>query len=234
MKLTTTNLKLPSVRAWWNLPTPTAATICIFSLLGIAALLGRMRSVPSAAAVPTPALDRIIVIATAQPQPRPTPAPTAAAVVAVQIPRFVVCYDQPVHGAVLGPIPAPDASAIVARYGNAWVMTPWNGGYCWLRAADVGLPDVADLEPAQQPQVVYQVVNAPAAAVPTPEQAQYQVTNDPPAGDFYTTPPQVDPAAQQALIGPDPNALACGGSPMCGGLTNAEAQAALDAQRAAR
>jgi hypothetical protein len=231
MKLTTIKLKLPSVRAWWNLPTPTAATICIFSLLAIAALLGRVRSAPSVAAEPTPALPIIIIASPRMEPPRPTPAPTAAAVVAVQLPRFVVCYDQPVNGAVLGPIPAPDASAIVARYGNAWVMTPWNGGYCWLRAADVGLLDVADLAPAPAPQVIY-VASEPQAA-PTPA-AQEQVTNEPPAGDFYTTPPHVDPAAQQALIGPDPNALACGGSPMCGGLTNAQAQAALDAQRAGR
>jgi hypothetical protein len=47
------------------------------------------------------------------------------------LPRFVVCYDQPVNGAVLGPISAPDASAIVARYGSAWVMTLWDGGYCF-------------------------------------------------------------------------------------------------------
>jgi hypothetical protein len=169
LKLTTTNLQLPSVRAWWNLPTPIAATICIFALLTIAALVGRLQQAP-AAAVPTPALDPIIIIATPQIEPIPTP----AAVVAVQLPRFVVCYDQPVNGAVLGPIPAPDASAIVARYGNAWVMTPWNGGYCWLRAADVGLPDVADLEPAPQPQVIY--IASQPAAIATPK-SHYEVTS---------------------------------------------------------
>lgn len=53
-----------------------------------------------------------------------------------------------------------------------------------------------------------------------------------PQEDFYAATPQVDPAWQQSLVGSDPNALACNGSPLCGGLTNAEAQAALDSQRA--
>src|SRR5205823_3292357 len=134
MKITTTtHLKLPRAR-FDGLPLPVAIAICVFSLIVIAFLVGKIRSAPAVAVQPTPAL--VIVYAT--PQPLPTP----AAVVAVQLPRFVVCYDQPVNGAVLGPIPAPDASAIVARYGASWVMVPWNGGYCWLRAADVGLPDV--------------------------------------------------------------------------------------------
>jgi hypothetical protein len=107
--------------------------------------------------VPTPALAPIILIATQAAVAVPTP----AAVVQVALPRFVVCYDQPVNGSVLGPIPAPDASAIVARYGNAWVMAPWNGGYCWLRATDVELPNVADLEPTPAPQMIYQVVTSP-------------------------------------------------------------------------
>jgi hypothetical protein len=141
--------------------------------------------------VPTPQLP-IILIASPLPVQPPTAAPIQVAVV---LPRFVVCYDQPVGGSVLGPIPAPDASAIVARYESAWVMTPWNGGYCWLRAADVGLPDVADLEPTEAPR--YVVVNVPADAAPTPAPGYYQVTNDqPPAGDFSDEPP---PPALQTL-----------------------------------
>jgi hypothetical protein len=227
---TTTHLKRARAR-WYDLPIPVTIAICVLSLISIAALVGKIRSVPAVAAMPTPPLP-ILIIATAPAQIPPTAAP--AAQVAAALPRFVVCYDQPVNGAVLGPIPAPDASAIVARYGAAWVMTPWNGGYCWLRAADIGVPDVADLAPTDAPQVVYQVVNQPAPLSATPTEP-YLATNDgQPAGDFYTTPPHVDPAAQQALVGSDPNALACGGSPLCGGLTNAQAQAALDAQRAGR
>jgi hypothetical protein len=137
-------------------------------LILCALIVGRVQSLRQQA-VPTPALAYVYVYPTA----KPSPAPTAAAVVAVQLPRFVVCYDQPVNGAVLGPIPAPDASAIVARYGAAWVMTPWNGGYCWLHAADVGLPDVADLAPTEappQPQVVYVRQPVYVDAAPTPEQ----------------------------------------------------------------
>jgi hypothetical protein len=165
---TTTKFRAPRAH-WYDLPVPAAAAIVIFALYLIVGLVWQLRSAPSVAAVPTPGL--IILIATPQIEPMPTP----AAQVSVVIPRFVVCYDQPVNGAVLGPIPAPDASAIVARYGNAWVMTPWNGGYCWLRAADVGLPDVADLAPTEAPQVIY-VAAQPAPAVATPE-PHYEVTN---------------------------------------------------------
>lgn len=167
----TTNLKTVA-RRWHELPVPVAITICVFCLITIAALLGKIHTSQQAAAVPTPALDPIIIIAT----PRTDPLPTPAAVVAVELPRFVVCYDQPLNGAVLGPIPAPDASAVVARYGVAWVMTPWNGGYCWLHAADVGLPDVADLAPVPQvqPQVVYVASQPQAPDEPTsaPQEAQ--------------------------------------------------------------
>jgi hypothetical protein len=158
---TTTNLRTPTRARWYDFSPPVAATICIFLLLAGGLIVGRIRSMPSVAAVPTPALP-IVIIAT-----QPAIVPTAAPVqVAAQLPRFVVCYDQPVNGAVLGPIPAPDASAIVARYGNDWVMTPWNGGYCWLHAADVGLPEVADLRPTEAPAVIY-VASQPQAA-PTP------------------------------------------------------------------
>lgn len=171
----TINLRLPRAR-WFELQPPAAAALAIFFLLLLGLIVGRVRSTPSVLLQPTPALDAIIIIASPLPQ---GPVPTPAAVVAVQLPRFVVCYDQPVKGAVLGPIPAPDASAIVARYGNDWVMTPWNGGYCWLRAADVGLPDVADLAPTPAPQVVY-IASQPEAA-PTPAPEQYEVASEPPA-----------------------------------------------------
>jgi len=93
---------------------------------------------------------------------------------------------------------------------------------------------------AQQAQPAPVVVEQPAAApapaelaAPTVDAEQYQVANDSKPGDFYTTPPVVSPAFQESLIDDaHPDALACGGSPMCGGLTNREARAALDAQRA--
>ena len=52
MKLTTTRLQLPTTpRAhWYDLPTPVAAAICTAALIAIAALAGRIASVP---AVPT-------------------------------------------------------------------------------------------------------------------------------------------------------------------------------------
>jgi len=170
----TTNLQVP--RRWLDLPVPATITSCIFALLAIAALFGRIHTGPQVAAQQTPALDPIIIIATSPAAVVPTAVPIQVAAV---LPRFVMCYDQPVNGTVLGPIPDPGAAAIVARYGAGWVMTPWNGGYCWLRAADVGLPDVADLQPTEAPAVIYQVVNQPvvetiqeatSAPEPTPVQ----------------------------------------------------------------
>ena len=102
MKLTTTNLRLPRAR-WIELSPPVAATICIFLLLLIGLIVGRVRSTPSVAAVPTPALDAIIIIAS----PLPVVPPTAAAAVAALPPnalrRAVVAYDAP-GGNVLGAI----------------------------------------------------------------------------------------------------------------------------------
>jgi hypothetical protein len=225
----TKTIKLNARAAVDRLALPPAFVVAalVFIVAGGISAVGRYTGV-AAMAVPTPALDPIIIIATPQIEPMPIPAMQVAAV----LPRFVVCYDQPIGGSVLGSIPGPAAAAGVARYGVSWVMVPWDGGYCWLHAADVGLPDVADLQPTEAPVVIY-VAAQPAYAAPTPATI-YQTNNDPPAGDFYTTPPHSDPAAQQALIGSDPNALACNGSPLCGGLTNAEAQAALDQQRAGR
>jgi len=126
---------------------------------------------PMAAAVPTPPLP-IILIATAPPR--------ALAPIQVQAVRYVVAFDQP-NGTVLGPIPQPPISAVLARYGDAWVLVPWEAGQVWLRAADVGLPDVADLAPPPAPAVVYvaapPALEAPALAVPTPR-ATAQTTSE--------------------------------------------------------
>lgn len=173
MKLTTTRLQLPSPRAWWNLSTPVAATICCFVLLAIAGIVGQLRSAQQAAAVPTPALNRIIVIATAAPAPTPAPQlaryqPPAAAV------PYVVGFDSP-NGHALGAIPAPAAGAIVARFGDAWLETTHDGAPIWVRASELGM-GLADIAPTAAPEApvverpVY-VVSAPAApaeAAPTP------------------------------------------------------------------
>ncbi len=227
MKITTTtHLKFPRAR-WYDLSTPAAASLTIFLLLLIALIVGRIRSAQQAVVVPTPA---IIIIAT----PAPRPAPTAAAAAPMQIAavRYVPGFDRP-NGNVMGAIPEPAASAIVARWGDEWLETTHDNAPIWIRAADMGmsLANVAPV-PQLQPQVVY--VSSPPYAVPTPTEGSYTIANAPPDGDFYTSAPQVSPAFQESLIDDSrPNELACGGSPMCGGLTNAQARAALNAQRAA-
>ncbi len=174
---TTVHLKLPEARSLWNLSIRQCAIICTICLILIGVLIGRIRADRLAAVPAVPTAGMVILIATPLAQPMPSPAPTAAAQVAAVLPRFVVCYDQPVNGSVLGPIPAPSTSAIVARYGTGWVMTPWNNGYCWLHAVDVGMPDVADLQPTEAPRIL--VVSAPAPA-PIANETQYQTTSEAP------------------------------------------------------
>jgi hypothetical protein len=199
---TTTNLQLPSPRDWRDLPVPVAIAICLFALLAIFGLVGRMRGDSGAASVPTPQLP-IIMIATAPVEPLPTP----VAMIAVQPPiRYVVAFAAP-DGDILGPIPAPPASAVLARYGSAWVLVPWESGQVWLRAADVGLPDVADLAPPA-PAVVY-IASQPAEAAPT--LAAPAQTDVPPAAApvvWATSGPirkedftQPDPKAHCAFVG---------------------------------
>lgn len=191
----------------------------------------RSATAPAVAVQPTPQLP-IIIVATAQAQPVTTPAAVVAAVLPNTLRRAVVAYDAP-NGAALGAIEQGRAYAVLARWGADWLQADVVGsGVVWLLSADVlDLPaDLADLQPPPAPAVVYvSAPAAPAGAVPTIEQP-YQTSNQPPAGDFYA-PPNTSIEARQALIGGDPNALACGGSPLCGGMTNAEAQTALDRQR---
>jgi hypothetical protein len=71
MKLTTTRLTLPCRRTWYDLPVPATIVICVFSLIAIAFLVGKLRSAPAAVTVPTPAL--MILIATSAPTAEPAP-----------------------------------------------------------------------------------------------------------------------------------------------------------------
>lgn len=233
----TTNLNLPRAR-WYDLPVPAAAALVIFFLLLIGLIVGRVRSTPSVAAVPTPGL--IIMIAT---QAAAAVVPTAAPVlVAAVMPenvtqRAIGVFGAPDTASYIGSVEAGRAFSPVARYGADWTQVDMGGsGRVFVRTSDLyGVPELVDIAPTEAPMVV--VVNvpqsapAPAYAAPTPAPEQYAVAK---TSDFYSTPPYVDPLAQQALIGSDPSALACGGSPICGGLTNEQAQAALDQQRAGR
>lgn len=251
---TTTNLGKPTrPRRWVDLSPPIAAAICIFCLLSLAAIIGRVRSAQQAAAVPTPALGPIIIIASPLPFQPPTAVPPAAQIAAV-VPgnvtvRAIGVFGAPDTASYIGSVEAGRTFAPVARYGSEWVQVDMSGGtgVVFMRTSDLyGVPELVDLQPTSAPIIVEQPIYvaapmlaaptpAPELAVATPTTDEYQVMSDEqPSDDFYTTPPHMDPAAQQALIGSDPNALACNGSVFCGGLTNAEAQAALDAQRAGR
>jgi hypothetical protein len=151
---------------------PIMIAVLIFALLAGSALVSRLPS-STATVQATPSLP-IIILATNQPAlPAATAAP-AAQVAAIQpaLPRFVVAWAAP-NGAVLGPIPEPAASAILARYGNDWVMVSWQDGQVWIRTADLGL-GLADVAPqiAPAPQVVYIASEPAQAAQNSPQQAE--------------------------------------------------------------
>jgi hypothetical protein len=198
--LTTIHLNPPRARLSQVLPLPVMIAVIIFALLAGTALISRLGS-STAAAVPTPSLP-IIILATAQAQPLPTPAAVVQVIAPAQARRWVTAFAAP-GGDVLGPIPEPAASAILARYGNDWVMVAWQAGQVWIRAADLGL-GLADIAPqiAPAPQVIYQVVNQPAqAAQDSPQQAEapqpaiYSVEAQQPATALPTAPPAA-PAIQ--------------------------------------
>jgi hypothetical protein len=165
-----------------TLPPAALVAALVFIVAGGISAIGRYTA-PRPVAVPTPALAPIIIIAT----PVPAPAAEPLQVAAVEPARYVVAFAAP-DGAVLGAIPAPDTTAIEARYGDGWYMVTWNGAPAWIRAADLGVPaEVADLAPTEAPRIV--VVNAPAPAQPA-----VAPTYDPP------TPPAPTLAPQQLVI----------------------------------
>lgn len=190
MKLTTTRLQLPSPRAWWNLPTPAAAAITIFCLLSIGMLLGHVRSAQPAAAVPTPALAPIIIIASPLPQGIPPTAIPPAAQVAAQLPgnvtvRAIGVFGSPDTASYIGAVEAGRTFAPVARYGATWTQVDMSGsGRVFVRTSDLyGVPDLADLEPTSAPVIVerpvYVAAPLPAVATPAPEQYQAAPTTAP-------------------------------------------------------
>lgn len=226
----------PARRHWYDLPVPLAAAILIVCLLGIAMLSARVRSGHQASAVPTPGL--VILIATAQSITVPTAVPQVqqAAVVHENVTqRPIGVFGGPDPATYIGSVEQGRSFVPIGRYGSEWIQVDMSGsGRVFVRSSDLyGVPELVDLKPAPAPIVVNQpiYVSVPSYAVPTPAPEEYAVANQPPASDFYS-PPDTSIEARQALIGSDPNALACGGSPMCGGMTNQQAQDAIDREKA--
>jgi hypothetical protein len=180
----TTNLNPPRAR-WTELQPPVAAALVIFFLLLIGLIVGRIRSMPSAAVQPTPPLP-VIIIASPLPQgPVPTAVPPAAQVAAYApnaLRRAVVAYDAP-GGNVLGAIEQGRTYTVLARYGSDWLQANVDrSGVVWLKADQVlDLPaDLVDLEPTPAPVVIERpvyVASQPQAA-PTPE--PYTAASEPP------------------------------------------------------
>jgi len=197
---TTVHLKLPDVRQFWNLPTPAAAAICIFCLIAISALVGQIRSAPTAAAVPTPGL--VILIATAPAIVPPTAIPQQ--VVYAQAPaaaapdvRYVVAFAAP-GGDVLGPIPAPALQALIARWGDQWVATMHDGTTVWVRVSELG-GSIANVQPAPPPAPPVVRQEIPAAPIIAPNlPPPPPVAEQPPAPTVAPAVPTPLPRVQAA------------------------------------
>jgi hypothetical protein len=181
---TTTNLTKPtSPRRWIDLSPPVAAAICIFCLLGIAAIIGRMRSAPAVAVQPTPALP-IILIATQVAVAPPTAVPAvqiAAALPANVTKRAIVVYGAPDLASAIGAVEAGRPYQLLARWGVDWLQVDISGsGIVYARTADLlDLPaDLVDLAPTAAPVIVERpiYVAAPMPAAPTPAPDLYQTT----------------------------------------------------------
>src|SRR5690242_2397724 len=139
---TTMHLSLPQAARWLDrMQIPPALVVALAVLLTAAGISGvsRLAQRPQiAAAVPTPPLP-IVIIATAPAAAVPTAVPQLAS---YQPPaasvRYVVGFDSP-NGRALGAIPAPLPSAIVARFGDAWLQTTHDGAPIWVRASELGM-----------------------------------------------------------------------------------------------
>lgn len=207
-------MKTTNLSARTQIPPMFAVILAVFVAAAGIVAVGRLSSPQArAAAVPTMSLPVIII---ASPTPAaPTPAAVVAAVLPSGLPRALVAYDAP-GGNVLGAIEQGRAYRVLARYGADWLQADVTGsGAVWLRTSDVlDIPaKLVDLQPTAEPAVIY-VAAAPA--------------QDPPTPDWYNDIATPEPAFLEAVIGDDPDALACGGSPLCGGLTNAQARAAVE------
>lgn len=223
MTTTTTNLKL-AVRKLDRPEIITFACVLIFVVAIAVAVVGHHLPAPAVAVAPTPAL--VILIATAT---IPTSISVASANANV-LPRAVVAYASP-DGLVIGAVEAGRHYGFLARSGDGWLQLAIDGsGAVWVRSADlIGAPDLANVAtPTSGPRVVVVSGSAYDDDAPAATMEPRYNTQDP---SWYTTVATPEPAFVQAVIGADPNALACNGSPLCGGLTNAQA-AAIERQRA--
>ena len=146
-----------------------ASAVLITSML-IGLVLGwalyRSLQPQQTASIPQPTAGLIVVLQTARAVAVPTALPTAA-------PRLITAYDQP-NGSALGPIPEPPMSAILARWGDAWLQTTWDSAPVWIMVADLGA-NLADVRPVPHVQIA-PVVSAPATAAEQP----YMVANESP------------------------------------------------------
>lgn len=194
----TINLKLPSPRAWYELSTPVCAALCIFLLLLIGLIVGRVRSMPSTQAQPTPA---IIIIASPLPQGIP-PTAVPAAVVAIGpigpvTKRAIVVYGDHDLRTAIGAVEAGRAFTPLSRWGADWTQVDMAGGtgVVYVKTTDLyDLPELVDLQPPAQPVVIDRPVYI-AVQQPAPQPA-YQVTNE------QSAPDQAAPTPAPEIIAP--------------------------------
>lgn len=154
-------------------PWSAAALVAILAVV----LVGTWRAAqPTVRATPVATTQPIILIAT----PIPTTGPIVVLAADLRLPRAVVAYDAP-GGRVLGAVDSGRAYQVLARSGLEWMQLDVNGsGLIWVRRSDLEgtVPDVATVQPTEQPIVVDQ---APAAATeqPAPTVTSAPATEEP-------------------------------------------------------
>jgi len=183
---TTANLHLTwrdQARTWLAQRDPIAllSGLIVAAIIG-AALIRQLASAiaPVVAMAPTPQLP-IYIIATAPAQPIPV-AETAAQIKAAlpnTLTKAIVVYGAPDPATAIGAVEQGRPYQLRARWGAEWLQLDVSGsGVVYARTSDVlSIPgDLADLQPAPAPHVVYvSVPGAPAVEQP------YEVTNNEPA-----------------------------------------------------
>jgi hypothetical protein len=167
-------LTLARVRAYLAQrdPLPLLGLLIVAAIVSVAlgfSLYRAISVVPATAAQPTVAA--IFIIQTAQARP----ADRAAAALPTATPRLIVAFTSPNGIAFPDPIPEPQPSSWVGRWGDDWIEIAWAPNPIWIRAADIGAR-LADVRPVPAVELV-----PVAAPPPAPVAAPYQVANEPPA-----------------------------------------------------
>lgn len=209
---TTIHLTLPDPRRLWHLPVPLTASIVVFCLIVIAALVGRIQQAPATAPAIAPTASLPVIVIQKEPAPAIAPvqqviAQQPAAPAANTIRRAIVVYGAPDMASAIGAVEAGRAFTPIAWFGSEWMQLDVAGGtgLVYVRVADLyDLPaNLIDLKPAPAPIVVErpaQPVYVSAPQAPVVEQPIYTTDSAPQQPAQPPEQPQQQPAPAVAPI----------------------------------